>query len=161
MISDRLDHLQSEVQGYYKQLAGKEKAKRLARPEDKELLQQQIDELKKELGSVEREYWRRWRAEIAGLTIPEADAEIVASQLVREVESLEIEPAVQSNAELMKALQEIKAELSKPGIPAAGKLKAAIPLLPGVISYEMELDTEGLLRRVFPTFCNFADKIKK
>lgn len=61
----------------------------------------------------------------------------------------------------MKVLQEIKAELSKPGIPAAGKLKAAIPLLPGLISYEMELDTEGLLRRVFPTFCNFAEKIKK
>lgn len=161
MISDRLSHLQSEVQGYYKQLAGKETAKRTARFEDKELLQQQIDVLKKELGSVEREYWLRWRAEIAGLTIPEADAEIVASQLVGEVEILEIEPAVQSNAELMKALQEIKAELSKPEIPAAGKLKAAIPLLPGVISYEMELDTEGLLRRVFPTFSKLAEKIKK
>jgi hypothetical protein len=161
MISDRLSHLQSQVQGYYKQLAGREKAKRLARFEDKELLQQQIDELKEELRSVERDYWLRWQAEIAGLTIPEADAEIVASQLVREVESLEIEPAVQSNAELMKVLQEIKAELSKPEIPAAGKLKAAIPLLPGVISYEMELDTEGLLRRVFPTFCSLADKIKK
>jgi len=161
MISDRLSHLQSQVQGYYKQLACKEEAKRTARPEDKELLQQQIDVLKKELGSVERDYWTRWRAEIRGLTIPEAEAEIVASQLVGEVEFLEIEPAVQSNAELMKVLQEIKAELSKPGIPAAGKLKAAIPLLPGLISYEMELDTEGLLRRVFPTFCNLADKLKK
>jgi hypothetical protein len=49
MISDRLSHLQSQVQGYYKQLACKEEAKRTARHEDKELLQQQIDELKKEL----------------------------------------------------------------------------------------------------------------
>ncbi len=161
MISDRLSHLQSEVQKDEELLAGKERAKRMAEEAEKGRIQHHIDELKKELASVEREYWRRWRAEIAGLTIPEADAEIVASQLVREVESLEIEPAVQSNAELMKALQEIKAELSKPGIPAAGKLKAAIPLLPGVISYEMELDTEGLLRRVFPTFCKFAEKIKK
>jgi hypothetical protein len=161
MISDRLSHLQSEVQGYYKQLANKETAKRTARFEDKELLQQQIDVLKKELGSVEREYWLRWQAEIARLTIPEADAEIVASEFVREVEFLEIEPAVQSNAELMNVLQEIKAELIKPEIPAGGKLKAAIPLLPGLISYEMELDTEGLLRRVFPTVCNFVDKLKK
>ena len=161
MISDRLSHLQSQVQGYYKQLACKEEAKRTARPEDRELLQQQIDIFKKELGSVERDYLLRWQTEIARLTIPEAEAEIVASQLVGEVESLEIEPAVQRNAQLMKVLQEIKAELSKPGIPAAGKLKAAIPLLPGLISYEMELDTEGLLRRVFPTFCNFANKIKK
>ncbi|MEG5064479.1 hypothetical protein QUB33_12720 [Microcoleus sp. B3-A4] len=161
MISDRLSHLQSEVKGYYDQLACQETAKRLTEDAQKVRLQQGIDKLKKELGSVERDYWERWRAEIRGLTIPEADAEIVASQLVGEVEFLEIEPAVQSNAALMKVLQEIKAELSKPGIPAAGKLKAAIPLLPGLISYEMELDTEGLLRRVFPTFCNFADKLKK
>jgi len=161
MISDRLSHLQSEVKCYYDQLAGKEKAKRLAEDAEKVRIQQGIDELKKELRRVEREYWLRWRTEIAGLTIPEADAEIVVSQLVGEVEILEIEPAVESNAELMKVLQEIKAELSKPGIPAAGKLKATIPLLPGLISCEMELDTEGLLRRVFPTVCNFVDKLKK
>ena len=161
MISKRLSHLQSEVEKYYDQLAGQEEAKRLVEDAQKVRIQQGIDKLKRDIGSVEREYWLRWGAEIAGLTIPEADAEIVASELVREVEILEIEPAVQSNAELMKVLQEIKAELSKPGIPAAGKLKAAIPLLPGVISYEMELDTEGLLRRVFPTFCKFAEKIKK
>jgi hypothetical protein len=161
MISKCLSQLQSEVEKYYDQLADQEEAKRLAEDAQKVRIQQGIDKLKRDIGSFEREYWRQWRAEIAGLTIPEADAEIVASQLVREVESLEIEPAVQSNAELMKALQEIKAELSKPGIPAAGKLKAAIPLLPGVISYEMELDTEGLLRRVFPTFCSLADKLKK
>lgn len=161
MISDRLSHLQSQVQGYYDQLACQETAKRLAEDAQKVRIQQGIDKLKKELRSVERDYWECWQAEIAGLTIPEEDAVRVASQLVREVEFLEIEPAVQRNAELMKVLQEIKAELSKPGIPAAGKLKAAIPLLPGVISYEMELDTEGLWRRVFPTFCSLADKIKK
>lgn len=161
MISDRLSHLQSEIQKHEELLAGKEEAKRLAEDAEKVRIQQGIDKLKRDIGSFEREYWLRWRTEIAGLTIPEADAERVASQLVQEVEFLEIEPAVESNAELMKVLQEIKAELSKPGIPAAGKLKAAIPLLPGVISYEMELDTEGLLRRVFPTFCNFADKLKK
>jgi len=161
MISKRLSQLQSEVEKYYDQLACQEEAKRLAEDAQKVRIQQGIDKLKRDIGSVEREYWLRWRTEIAGLTIPEADAEIVASQLVGEVEILEIEPAVQSNAELMKVLQEIKAELSKPGIPAAGKLKAAIPLLPGLIFYEMELDTEGLLRRVFPTVCNFADKLKK
>lgn len=99
--------------------------------------------------------------EIAGLTMPEVDAEALATGMLQEVEILEIEPQVQGNAELMQVLHEIKAALSKPGTPAAGKLKAAIPLLPGVISYEMELDTEGLLRRVFPTFCKVADKLKK
>jgi hypothetical protein len=160
MISKRLSHLQSEVEKYYDQLACQEEAKRLVEDAQKVRIQQGIDKLKRDIGSVEREYWERWRREIAGLTIPEADAEIVVNQWVGEVEILEFEPAVQSNAELMKVLQQIKAELSKPGIPAAGKLKAAIPLLPGLISYEMELDTAGLLRRVFPTFCKFAEKKK-
>ncbi|MFM9263940.1 hypothetical protein [Tychonema sp. BBK16] len=161
MVGDRLSHLQSEVKGYYEQLAGKETAKRLAEEAEKVRIQQQIDKLKKELGKFEREYWTRWRMEIAGLTMPEADAEALATGMLQEVEILEIEPQVQGNAELMQVLHEIKAALSKPGTPAAGKLKAAIPLLPGVISYEMELDTEGLLRRVFPTFCQVADKLKK
>lgn len=161
MVSDRLFHLQSEVKGYYEQLAGKETAKRLAEEAEKVRIQQQIDKLKKELGGFERQYWTRWRMEIAGLTMPEADAEALTTGMLQEVEILEFEPQVQGNAELMRVLQEIKAELSKPGTPAAGKLKAAIPLLPGVISYEMELDTEGLLRRVFPTFCQVADQLKK
>jgi hypothetical protein len=29
------------------------------------------------------------------------------------------------------------------------------------LSYELELDTEGLLRRLFPTFSKLAGKLKK
>ena len=42
MVSDRLSHLQSEVKGYYEQLAGKETAKRLAEEAEKVRIQQQI-----------------------------------------------------------------------------------------------------------------------
>ena len=108
MVSDRLSHLQSEVKCYYEQLAGKETAKRLAEEAEKVRIQQQIDELKKELGKFEREYWTRWRMEIVGLTIPEADAETLATGMLQEVEILEIEPQVQGNAELMQVLHEIK-----------------------------------------------------
>jgi hypothetical protein len=132
----------------------------LARFEDKELLQQQIDELKKNSVALNESIGCAGGGNCR-IDDSRSGCGNSCESIGGEVEFLEIEPAVQSNAELMKVLQEIKAELSKPGIPAAGKLKAAIPLLPGVISYEMELDTEGLLRRVFPTFCNFADKLKK
>ena len=161
MVSDRLLHLQTEVAAYYEQLAGKEKARRLAPLEEKVRIQQQIRELQTELGSVERDYWLLWRSEAARLMIPEPEAEIVTAEILSEVESLELAPKVQENEELKVLLQEIKTELTKPGIPGAGKLKAAIPLLPGVLSYELELDTEGLLRRTFPTFCKLASKLKK
>jgi hypothetical protein len=160
MVSDRLLHLQTEVQGYYEQLAGKETARRQAPQEDKVRIQQQIRELHKELGSVERDYWLRWKSEASGLIIADADADVLVGELLPEVESLELSPTVQANAQMVKLLQEIKAELTKPGIPGSGKLKATIPLLPGFISYELELDTEGLLRRSFPTFCRLADKLR-
>jgi hypothetical protein len=162
MVSDRLSHLQNEIVSYYKQLAGKETAKRAARLEDKELIQQQIDLLRAEIGGVERDYWLRWQAESSGLAIPDDQAEVVVGELLMEVNSLTGEPKVQTNADLMKLLEEIKTALTnKPKTSASGKLKAAIPLLPGLVSYELELDTEGLLRRVFPTFCQLAEKLKK
>jgi hypothetical protein len=161
MVSDRLSHLQSEVAAYYEQLAGKEKARRLAPQEEKVRIQQQIRELQSEIGGVERDYWLRWQAESSGLIIPDDQAEVVVGELLMEVNSLTGEPKIQTNAALMKLLEEIKAELTKPKTPGSGKIKAAIPLLPGFLSYELELDTEGLLRRVFPTFCQLAEKLKK
>jgi hypothetical protein len=160
MVSDRLLHLQTEVHGYYEQLAGKEKARRMAPQEEKVRIQQQIRELHVELGSVEGDYWLRWKSESSGLTISDNDADVLVGELLPEVESLEFSPVVQANAEMLALLQDIKAELTKPGIPGSGKLKAAIPLFPGFISYELELDTEGLLRRSFPTFCKLADKLR-
>jgi hypothetical protein len=160
MVSDRLLHLQNEVQAYYEQLAGKEKARRLAPQEEKVRIQQQVREIHVELGGVERDYWLRWKTESSGLTIADSEADVLVGELLPEVESLEFSPVVQANAQMMKLLQEIKVELTKSGIPGSGKLKAAIPLLPGFISYELELDTEGLLRRSFPIFCKLADKLQ-
>jgi hypothetical protein len=160
-VVDRLFHLQSELEAYYEQLAGKERARRLAPQEDKMRIQQQIRELQAELGGVERDYWLRWKAEASGLMIPDAEAESMVGELLTEVDSLSDETTVSANVELIKLLQEIKAELTKTETPGSGKLKAAIPLLPGFLSYELELDTEGLLRRSFPLFRNLTEKLKK
>ncbi len=43
-------------------------------------------------------------------------------------------------------------ELRKPDSPASAKLKVAIPIIPNVVSYELEGDTESVVRRLFPTF---------
>jgi hypothetical protein len=161
IVIDRLSHLQSEVEAYYEQLADKERALRLAETGDKARRRQQIRELQTELGGVERDYWLRLKAEASGLTIPEVEAEVMVGKLLTEVDSLAFSPTVQANAELMKLLQEIKAELTREGTPGSGKLKATIPLLPGFLSYELELDTEGFLRQVFPLFRDLAKKPKK
>ncbi len=161
IVIDRLFSLQSEVEGYYKQLAGKEKARRLAPQEDKTRIQQQIDEIQADIDGVLQKYWLCWKTEASDLTIPEAEAESMVGKLLPEVDSLSVNTTVQANAELIKLLQEIKAELTKTETLWSGKLKAAIPLLPGFLSYELDLDAEGVSRRLFPLFRNLVEKLKK
>jgi hypothetical protein len=161
MTIDRLSHLQAEIEAYYKQLACQESAQRKIEDSQKERIGQQISDTKEAIGKIQGEYWLLLRSQTARLDITDADAEIVTAKIMQEVEILQYQPTVQSNVELVKLLNEIKSELTKPGIPGSGKLKAAIPLLPGFLSYELELDTEGLLRRLFPTFSKLAGKLKK
>jgi hypothetical protein len=161
MTIDRLSHLQTEIEGYYEQLAGKESALRTIEESEKVRIDQQIRKVKQDIAKIQGEYWLLMKSQTARLDISDADADIVTAEIMQEVEILAYQPTVQNNAELVKLLTEIKSELTKPEIPGSGKLKAAIPLLPGFLSYEMELDTEGLLRRIFPTFSKLAGKLKK
>jgi DNA repair exonuclease SbcCD ATPase subunit len=161
MTIDRISHLQAEIEGYYEQLAGKESALRTIEESEKARIEQQIRNVKQDLAKIQGEYWLLLKSQTARLDITDAEAEIVTAEIIQEVEILQYQPTVQSNAELVKLLTEIKTELTKPEIPGSGKLKAAIPLLPGFLSYELELDTEGLLRRLFPTFSKLAGKLKK
>jgi CheY-like chemotaxis protein len=161
MTTDRLLHLQTEIKRHYEQLAGKESALTTTEKADKKRIEQQIDDVKQYIAKFEGEYWLLLKSQMARLDITDADADIVTAEIIHQVEILEYQPTVQSNAEFVKLLTEIKAALTKPEIPGSGKLKAAIPLLPGFLSYELELDTEGLLRRLFPTFSRLAEKLKK
>ena len=129
MTIDRLSHLQTAIEGYYEQLAGKESALRTIEESEKVRIEQQIRKVKQDIAKIQGEYWVLLKSQTAHLEITDADAEIMTAEIIQEVESLQYQPTVQSNAELVKLLTEIKAELTKPGIPGSGKLKAAIPLL--------------------------------
>jgi hypothetical protein len=137
MTIDRLSHLQALIEDYYEQLAGKEVALKDIEPAEKVRIEQQIRKVKQDIAKIQGEYWLLLKSQMAQLDITDADADIVTAEIIQEVEILQYQPTVQSNAELVKLLTEIKAELTKPGIPGSGKLKAAIPLLP-FLSYELE-----------------------
>jgi hypothetical protein len=161
MSTDRLSHLQNLIQGYYEQLEGKENTLLTIAGEERTRIKQQIRDLKKEIAEVEREYWVYWGVKGGTqLEISDAEAEVINAEIVAEVQMLAFDPSVQQHQELVKLLNDIKAELNKPA-PAAGKLKVTIPILPEILSYEMELDTEGLLRRIFPMFAKLGSKLKK
>lgn len=101
----------------------------------------------------EEKYWWRLAAEARSCEVAEADASQAIVKVVQEVELIQSQPNKYPN-ELMDKLQEIFDKLNEPQTPAAAKLKAALPLIPGILFYEVELDTEISLTRVF-------DRIKK
>ncbi|HAZ49820.1 MAG TPA: hypothetical protein DDW76_17480 [Cyanobacteria bacterium UBA11369] len=96
----------------------------------------------------QREYWEKLAQQKNFYILEELDASnaIVEAQ-TEVVQVIESNPNV--NNELMYLLREILAKLNEPGTPAAGKVKLALPLIPGILSYEVELDTENSLRRAF------------
>jgi hypothetical protein len=160
-MTNDLSHLQELMQAYYDQIQGHEKALVLAVPGDEVIIKQRIKHVEGKLSPVREKYWGLLESQMAHLDITEADAEQANADIIQNLAPLEREPAVKAHAELLKLLTEIKAELTKPEIPASGKFKTAITLIPGFLSYEMDLDTKGLLRRLFPTFSKLAEKLPK
>jgi hypothetical protein len=67
------------------------------------------------------------------------------------VDEIEIFQPQAQNDEIKALVQQVLTELRKPEIPAAAKLKVAIPIVPGIVTYELEGDTRGVVQRLFPT----------
>lgn len=148
--SRRLTDLEQSLDSLYETLG--EAQKRLAYANDifeKNSIKQRIrKEVLPELHQVEAEYWQQIEQK-AKFYEPE---EVEATNAIVEVEAQVvrvIESQPNGNDELIRLLEEILDKLNKPGTPAAAKAKLALPLIPGIVSYEVELDTENSLRRVF------------
>ncbi|NET32059.1 MAG: hypothetical protein F6K19_08655 [Cyanothece sp. SIO1E1] len=149
MAFERLADIQANLKTLYAQLAGKEQAFLLAEEAEKTRIQQQIDLTWQRIQNYEGEYAITLSQQIKRQGLPEPIAQTIAAELVDE---LEILTPLEQRHDIKELLQEILAELRKPDTPASAKLKVAIPLIPNVVSYELEGDTESVVRRLFPTF---------
>ena len=125
-------------------------------------IQQRIKrELLPEISGYEKEYWELYPME--EVVIPEDEAASQLVQVEQAVTSLEQGSFAEYPPEMFALLQEIRARLDGLERSASAKLKVAIPLIPAIASYELEMDTEGvmyktwkplrgLIRRLHPTF---------
>jgi HEAT repeats len=138
---------EKNLRDLYEQLAGQREAKTLAEDAEKTRIEQKIRKTKQEISLCEKEYVRELAQGLKRQELPESIAEIVVGELVDEIEMLQ--PQVK-NDELKGLLQQILVELKK-AEPAAAKLKVTIPIVPGVVAYELEGDTKGVLQKLFPT----------
>jgi hypothetical protein len=95
----------------------------------------------------ETEYLRQLAEKVHSYEPEEVDAEGAIFQVKAEVLRV-IQNQPQVNAELRQLLVEIRDKLNEPGTTAAAKAKLALNLIPGILVYEFELDTENSLRRL-------------
>ena len=100
-----------------------------------------------------REYGDEYAALLAGETPEEAISDAEAEPIVAELQDAagRVEEYRQAHApqEMIRLLEEINATLNKPGGKAGAKLKLSLPIIPALASYEIELDTKGVLMSVW------------
>jgi len=161
MSSDRLRQVERSLIRLREQVAGKEDALTTIEPSERVRIKQQIADLKTEMQPFEKEYWQILAEESATVAISEPEAEVVVAEIVEQTKKLQT--SQEYSDEVLEWLQKIYAEVSKPGTPAAAKLKGALSLLPPFVnvSYEAELDTENFLRTHFPTFKKWSKVLAK
>ncbi|MEG4318840.1 MULTISPECIES: hypothetical protein [unclassified Microcoleus] len=151
--SQRLADLEKALELRYETL-GKVK-KRLAMTDEffaKNAIELRIrEEVLPELRQCKAEYWELLAEEVrtCEVEVAEVDASYALVEVVPKIERIVNQSSTKYPDELMQKLQEILYKLNEPKTPVAAKLKAALPLVPFIMNYELELDTEILLRRVF------------
>ena len=160
----RLADLEDTIKRLYDRLGYWQKELAIISPgSDKKFeIQERIKtEVLPEIFLYEKEYWELYPME--EVVIPEDEAASQLVQVEQAVTSLEQGSFAEYPPEMFALLQEIRARLDGLERSASAKLKVAIPLIPTIASYELEMDTEGvmyktwkplrgLIRRLHPTF---------
>ena len=148
--SSRLTDLEETLKLWYEHLGAAEKALPMAMsPKESTAIEQDIRvRILPAIRKHEKQYWNVLVEEAPSCEVAEADASYAIVEVVQEVELIKSQPNKYSD-ELMQKLQKILDTLNEQERPAANKLIAALPIIPGIMSYQLEIDTEISLKRVF------------
>ncbi|MBW4582064.1 MAG: hypothetical protein KME42_21070 [Tildeniella nuda ZEHNDER 1965/U140] len=163
LLSTRLTDLEKNLELLYQKLGAMERSRIMAYDAEAKIsIEQRIrEEIKPQIQQNEAEYWQLLAQEVDSLLIDEVDASSAITEVIQTVEIIEQNNTNQYPDQVIQLLTEIRNKLNEPGKSSSAKLKAALPLLPPFISYEVELETEGILRRMFPTFSRLLKKVEK
>jgi hypothetical protein len=112
-----------------------------------ELKQRIKREILPSIRQYEVEYWNIYPKEAIVISDEEATTQLV--HLEQAVESIERVSSSEYPAQLIPLLQDIRTKLNDLDKTASAKLKVTLPLIPAIASYELEMDTEGLMYRTW------------
>ncbi|AFY40632.1 hypothetical protein Lepto7376_4534 [[Leptolyngbya] sp. PCC 7376] len=147
--SQRLSDLQEILELRYEQLGvfRKQLAMTASVPEKFQLRQTIKREILPDIRQSEKEYWKIYPLETIVVSEDEATAQLA---LVSEaVESFDKASNTEYAEELILLLNEIRRLLEDLTQPASAKLKVALPLIPAIASYEIEMETSGLMNKAW------------
>jgi hypothetical protein len=108
-----------------------------------ELKQRILHECLPNIRKYENEYAQILFSQFPILELSEAESKTILSEIMTMIEAIERDQEAAKNKELIKIVTDVKHQLYQPNKMATAKLKATIPIIPGVLKYEFELDTEN------------------
>jgi hypothetical protein len=147
-LNQRLANLEYLLELDYDKLAEQEQELSItASPNVRNEAKQRIKrDIMPRIRNNEVEYWSLLREFANRSEIAEPEAQTAIATIVQDAEIIQTKPMPD---EVLQKLQEILNKLNEPGTAAAAKAKFAVNVIPGVLAYEFELDTETTLRQVF------------
>ena len=145
---DRLNDLKDILELLYEKLGEFEKELIINAntPAKFELKQRIKREILPDIRKYETEYWEIYPQEAIVISDEEAENQLV--KVEEAVTSIKQIPSSTYPSELISLLQEIRDKLDEDKA-ASAKLKVVIPLIPAIASYELEMETEGLMYRTW------------
>jgi hypothetical protein len=112
-------------------------------------------EILPDIRRYEAEYWELYPIET--IIISNEEAETQLAQLEQAVESMErIPQTAEYPPQLIPLLQDIRVKLDEGDKAASAKLKVTLPLIPLLASYELEMDTEGVMYKTWKAIKRLA-----
>ncbi|WP_373528338.1 hypothetical protein [Nostoc sp.] len=146
---DRLNDLKDILDLLYEKLGEFEKELMMnnSKPANFELKQRIKREILPNIRKYETEYWELYPQEAIIISDEEAETQLV--KVEQAVVAIEQIPSITYPSELTSLLQEIRDKLKKQDKAASAKLKVVLPLIPAIVSYEIEMETEGLMYKAW------------
>ena len=160
---DRLSRVKELLAIQYEKLSEFEKAIELADgPSQRIALRQQLKRnLLPSLREREREYASLLAHNVSVESLPAAEAQELVSDLTVASNRVASYSSDGAPKEVLELLREMKEKLDEPGKSAAAKLKVVLPIVPLIASYELELDTENFVVKIWHKVRNLFERLDR
>jgi hypothetical protein len=160
---ERKQQLRERLEILYEKLHEFEKAVDLSDGISQKIaLRQQLKgDLLPKLRELEHEYAMLLADHISTDAIPEPEADQCVSDLLIATGRVARYAESGASKEMLDLLELIHRKLDEPEKSAAAKLKLALPILPLIASYELELDTENFIHRTWRSIQALFERASK